>query len=502
MSKSSITTRKQLNAAITNALWSRADMVSAVNGNRVGQEGRDIDETCGYPETLTAYDYQTLYDRFGVAARVVSCFPDECWRRPPAVYESANEKVVTPWEKAWAALFQNPDTNPNTYLHRADVLSGVGSFGVLLLGIEDGQDLDKPVRVDSAKANRLIYMRAFAESDVTVMECYTDPRKANYGKPKFYEIDLAHPDQSATDENQTAAQPLEIQDPSEPPVSTKTKVHASRVLHVADNRYSSELFGIPRMQQVYDHLLDLKKVSGGSAEMFWQNAAPGYAVETQPNVLTPAMDTESIREAIKRWRNDQERFIALENMTIRSLQPQVADPTPTAAHLLQMICASIGFPLRAFLGSELGQMASETDRVNLNDRLARRQNNYLTPLLIRPFIQKLTDAGVLPPAESLSVDWEDLNSMQEGDKAKISLQRVQAILQYVTSGGEKILPLMEFFTKIMYFTQAEAEQMVVAARENKEYFTKELWETVQEGTGNPSKPASKTGALGKRNAQG
>ncbi len=503
------TAKKVLNAAIANVLsWSRADLAAGVTGaNDPGKEGRDVDRTCDYPEKLSLYHYQHMYDRFGIATRVVSCFPAESWRRPPVVYETEDESVTTEFEAAWNALFKSAKTHPWTYLERVDILSGIGSFGVLLLGIGDGRELDRPVAPPpDGKRHPLMYMRAFSESDVTVHSVYDDPRLPNYGDPEFYEIDLASPSVNAEDDGGTTGYPtVEEVVPSataEVGTTNKVKIHASRVLHVADNRYSSELYGLPRMQQVYNFLADLKKVSGGSAEMFWQCAAPGFAVETHPNIVDPKMDVEDLQEQYRRWRNDQERLFALEGLTIKSLSPQMADPTPTAQHLLQMICATIGFPLRAFLGSELGQMASETDRENLNERLARRQHNYLTPYLVLAFVEKLIAGGVLPAPTQVEVDWEDLSAMQEGEKAKISLQRAQALLQYVTSGIEVVVPLREFLTKIMYFSQDEAEDIVRAAGDNPKLYTKQLWEQVQKGTGNPSDPATDTGSLGKRNAQG
>lgn len=482
---------------VQNALFSRSELAAAQN--TAGQEGRDIDETCGYRRQLLVDDYQEMYDRFGVAARVVGCFPDESWRRPPAVYEDADEEVVTPFEAAWSRLFQNPDTNPWHYLHRVDVLSGVGHFGVLLLGLGDGRELDRPVKVAAGAPTAVLFLRAFAEGDVRVKSVYTDRREATFGKPEMYQIRLLDPSVSADPAN----------DPSDLPAQgdggddqSWADVHADRVLHVADNRYSSELYGVPRQQQVFNYLLDLKKVGGGSAEMFWQSAAPGYAIETHPSIPDPQMDKESLKEEYANWRNGQQRFIALEGLSIKSLAPQVADPTAHGTFILQLVCATIGFPLRSFLGAEAGQLASETDKDNLNDRLARRQENYLTPYLVRGLVRKLVAAGAVPEPATLYVDWQELTTLKEAAKADISVKRVQALLQYVTSGAELVMPVREFLTRIMYFSTTDAAAIMAAVDAGTEPWTKELWEQVQEGTGNPSDPAAKTGLSGKRNAQG
>lgn len=476
---------------LTNALLSRSALSQVIEG----QEGRDIDATCGYPEVVTVADYHTMIARGGIPKRVNSVLPDESWRVPPLVYETADEGEETPFEAAWNALLATTKTNPWHYLHRADVESGKGHYGVLLLGISDGQPLDKPVAV--RPENRLIFLRAFSQEHVRIAKYNDDVTSPDYGMPELYHIQFANPNTEASEEATGY-----FTGPDTDRTVEATTVHASRVLHVADNRTNSEVFGTPRLQEVYNYLLDLKKVAGGSSEMFWQGAQPGYAIETNKDIVNPTLDNESIRQQFDGFRNGLQRYLALEGMTIKSLAPQVADPSNHVMTQLNLICATIGVPLKSFLGSESGQLASETDRDSLNDRLTRRQLNYITPFLVRGFIALVVKAGCLPPPKQVFVDWADLNSMKEKDKAAISMQRVQALLQYVTSGAEKVMPLREFLTKIMYFSPKDADAIIEAVDANDVEYTKELWEQVQEGTGNPSDPTKKTGAAGKRNAQG
>lgn len=476
--------------SVSNALFSRTALSEIV----AGQETRDVDTTCGYPEVASVADYFEMIARFGVPGRVNSVLPDESWKVPPLVYETEDESDVTEFEAAWEALFANPNTHPWHFLHRADVESGKGFFGGLLLGIADGQTLDQPVRVRDGKPNRLMFLRVLSQQNMIISKYNTDPTSEEFGMPETYSVMFGNPEVGTGEQWLTGS--------IGPTAWKKIEVHASRILHVADNCATSQVFGIPRLQPVYNYLLDLKKVGGGSAEMFWQGASPGWAIETNPTILDPQVDKETLKDEFAGWRNGLQRFIALEGMSIKSLAPQVSDPSNHVKTQLLLICAAIGVPLRAFLGAEAGQLASETDRDNFNDRLTRRQNNYLTPFLIVRFVKKLVAAGVLPEPKQIMVDWADLNSMKEKDKAAISMQRVQALLQYVTSGAETIMPLREFLTKIMYFSSKDADAIVAAVKANPTLYTKELWEHVQAGTGNPSDPTTKTGAAGKRNAQG
>src|SRR5688500_3411613 len=47
----------------------------------------DIDSECGYPSSITPDHYRKMYDREGIAKRVVNCEPDETWAMDPEIYE-------------------------------------------------------------------------------------------------------------------------------------------------------------------------------------------------------------------------------------------------------------------------------------------------------------------------------------------------------------------------------------------------------------------------------
>jgi hypothetical protein len=104
-------------------------------------EDRNIDEQCGYPDIITLAAYLYLYRRNEIGNRVVNIEPDECWKDFPLVYETEEERE-TAFEKAIDRLEKK--TNLYSYLHRLDRISGIGSFGALFLGFDDGEEFDQP----------------------------------------------------------------------------------------------------------------------------------------------------------------------------------------------------------------------------------------------------------------------------------------------------------------------------------------------------------------------
>src|SRR6266513_3278657 len=133
---------------------------------------RDIDTECGHPYEISVEDYKRLWLRGDIATRVVSLFPEESWSDNPKVFETEDEDE-TEFEQTWMDLEDR--LRIYSMLQRIDILSGIGRFGVLLLGIDDGLALDQPaVGVDEKgeavgnPGHQLLFLRAFDESLVAV----------------------------------------------------------------------------------------------------------------------------------------------------------------------------------------------------------------------------------------------------------------------------------------------------------------------------------------------
>ena len=50
--------------------------------------GKDINYSCGYPNFIAISDYSALWEREGVASRVVRVLPEESWKVDPKVIEN------------------------------------------------------------------------------------------------------------------------------------------------------------------------------------------------------------------------------------------------------------------------------------------------------------------------------------------------------------------------------------------------------------------------------
>lgn len=434
--------------------------------NQLTDPRRDIDAECGFPESLTVHDYRSYYDREGIATRLVNLWPDESWQSYPWCYEDEDPNTITEFESAWEAVgamlrgsswHEDPEVNPLwEYLHRADRLSGIGTFGVILIGLDDGKPLRTPAagidehgKATGGKQERkILYLRVFDESLLQVTRWNTNGKSPRYGHPEEYLLTFHD---------------LKSEPAGGIGLSTTTEhVHWSRVVHLADNLGSSELFGRPRMQNNFNRLYDVsKKLLAGSAEMYWQGARPGLALQSHPQLgARVKFDANDIRDQMEQYQNHLQRFLAIGGAEINNLAPQVVDPTGQIDAQIMAICISEGIPKRIFMGSERGELASSQDDSQWNDRLKFRQRNYLIPRVIVPFVNRLIALRVLPVPKSYKIVFPDLNALSDAEMAEIMVKRTAALVQYISGNGSALIQPIDYLTKFSYMPDEEALQVM------------------------------------------
>lgn len=440
---------------VGNAAMSRASLMRASLDPK-----KSIDDECGYPTTqdITAKTYRELYDRESIATRVVQVLPKETWQAQPSVFETEDLDQVTEFEKMWGELGKGlrgeswyvgeQGSLVWEYLKRVDELSGIGSYGVLLLGVDDGKELSE--QVEPGTGRKLLFLRAFDESLAQITRYETDVNNPRFGQPTQYSLSFADHENAGQGAFGT-------------PLITK-QVHWTRVIHVADNLGSSEILGVPRMRPVFNRLLDLRKLYGGSAEMYWRGAFPGLSIETDPKMGSDVeLDMSSVKDALEQYMNGLQRYLALTGVSAKSLAPQVVDPSQQIDVQLTAICILIAVPKRIFVGSERGELASSQDKGAWNDRLQDRQNIYVTPRIIVPFVDRLIMVGVLPQPKEYSVVWGDIGSLSEDEQATIAVKRTEAMAKYVQGSVEALMPPMDYLTRVQGMTNGEAEAVIEAA---------------------------------------
>ncbi|MBU0846501.1 DUF1073 domain-containing protein, partial [Patescibacteria group bacterium] len=392
----------------------------------------------------------------------------ETWKKFPRIYEDPDAEQETDFERSLDAMERR--LHLLHYMQRADELSGVGHYGVVLWGLDDGKNLSEPVDgwesweettgkpyEGKPPERRVMYIRVLDESLVAIASYETDLSNPRYGLPQTYNVSLADPRRF---ESGAAVSPPNI---------SQARVHWTRITHIADNRKTSEVLGTPRMEPVWNRLYDLRKVLGGSGEMYWRGGFPGVSLETQPGLENAELDEDATRTMMFNYMNGLQRYISLVGMSAKSLAPQIADPTSSFEVQVKAICVVLGVPFRVFMGIEEGVVSGDQATKAWEGRLQNRQKRYVTPMIIDPILQRLVNYGTLAPTaepQGWTVDWPDLTSPNEQDKADVAAKKTEAFAKYVAGGVDTLIPPMEFLTLICGLDKDTAETIIEAAIEH------------------------------------
>ena len=625
----------QLSAIQNTTTIARRDLV-----NQMMDPRRNLDDECGYPSgtALPVELYRSLYDRMAIANRVVQMLPKESWQEQPSIYEDEDPNNITSFEEAWDALgngltgksWHQEELGNNIWdkLVRADILSGIGHFGVILLGLDDGRPLQEPIEgvvtpftrdspptveervklnaeldlqydsfelfkkqyrgnltvngwgyrptpreekywgaVDtliantangngvqnlvgpnadlsgtdaqyfgpqfggsempsdkpSKKSRKLLFLKVFDETLVQVVRYEYNINNPRFGLPIMYRITLNDP----REQHSGIGLPL-----------ATVYVHWSRIIHIADNLGSSEIFGVPRQRPVLNHILDLRKIYGADGEGFWRNSFMKLSLETHPTLGGDVViDEQDMKDTMENMMNGLQQWMYSSGLTVKPIAPAVSDPTPHINVHIEAICIALGCPVRVFKGSERGELASSQDDSAWNDRLRHRQDTYISPRILTPFIDRLILVGVLPepgtkgkekaavaenrgyrvkrvtngylcsrfirnaapvqdaeppgiplPKEKADgakietqfisvsgyiIKWPDLDSLSDLDRATLLSTRTTAYSAYIQSGMEQLIPPHDYMTKFDSMTDDEARAVIDNAIVHEEEMLKE-----------------------------
>ncbi len=313
----------------------------------------------------------------------------------------------------------------------------------------EAAEADKPEREIQTK-RKLLYVRVYDESQAKVTAWESNRQHPRYGRPTMYQLTINDPKNNL----EGAGQP-----------QATVYVHWSRIHHVPSNGFSassSEIIGNPRGLVTYNRIADLRKVYGADAEGYFRGAFMGISIETHPN-SDAKMNFRSMKPQLERWGNTFQRVIGLDGATAKSIAPQVSDPTQHIDIQIGAICIVIGCPVRIFMGSERGELASSQDEVAWNEYLQQYRYKEVTPRLIVPLIDHLITVGVLPQPKKFSVYWPELDTMRPNEKADKFVKRMQGLTAYISGGGDTLIPPMDMLTREMEFTTEEAEEILANA---------------------------------------
>lgn len=408
---------------------------------------RNLYQALGYPQNILFEQYWQQYKRQDIAGAIINKPVNATWRGDIVLSEKGNEEDDEPITLQWAELMR--DLNLKNVFIRADKLSSIGRYGVLLLGFSDvGKKEDYALPVARNAKLTLKYVAPYTEEVALINSFNEDVTSNRYGKPEYYDITVGETKSHTSPNGGVSAS------------TSKTfvlKVHYTRIIHITGETLDSDVYGEPTLQRVWNRLMDLEKLMGGSAEMFWRGARPGYSAEVDKDYSAGTGLKESLDTQFDEYENNLRRVFVNEGIKMNALTPQVSDPAGHVDIQIQMISCITEIPKRMLTGSERGELASSQDTDQWLLKVASRREEMAENQILHPFIDRLIEYGILKIEKGkYTVEWEPLFSVSEKDKAEVGKMRAEALRSYVGAiGAQEVMP-PEMFMKFMLGLPREA----------------------------------------------
>jgi hypothetical protein len=400
---------------------------------------RDIYDEAGWKKNPCFADFKRLLERQDIARTLVSAYPEATWREPPRVREDDSDEE-TEFERAFKEHAES--TNLWHYMTRFDIMCGVGSYGAMLLGLDDG----RPLVEEATSATRVMFHQLFFEGDAEVGGWERDPRNERYGLPSNYRL--------------TTRIGLP-QDNANTPAGQKLMCHHSRVIHGAEGCLESDVFGTPRLQVVYNRLEDLEKILGASGEGYYKRAFPGTAIIKEDDADWGNTATQ-MEDEIEAYYHKLTRWMRLSGVTVQELNTaKMEDPLKHYDMQIQMLACASRIPKRILTGSERGELSSQQDEGNWLARVDERRKNFAWPVLLRQYIKKLIALGILPEPKELTCEWADVEALGERDQADVAAKQSAALKAYadgLEKGVDLVMPPYFFLVDVMHLDEDRVEE--------------------------------------------
>lgn len=382
----------------------------------------------GYPDTVSFAQLLAAYRRGGPGQGAVHRLLDKCWQERPRI-KTAGSEDETPWETKVAALFK--ERRLWAKLRDLDRRNLVGRYAALIYRVADNLPLREPMQ----RAARLVDVVPLFEDQIQVTAWHSDETAENYGQPAMF---------------QYRTRPVQGADTQGRP-ETWIDVHPSRVQILAEGSVGDMFDGVPLLEAGFNALIDLEKITGGSAESYLKNSARTmvfqYEKDAQLQTIAPAdgQSGKSVRqvheEQAKALNRNIDAAIVMKGGTANTLQTQIADPESPWGVAACTFAASVRIPFTILFGQQTGRLASDEDRADFVERCKSRQTNELTPML-EEFVRRMQAAGLIDPGE-FEIEWPDIAAPSDDQKLANLGKMADAMHKAFTAGAQGLFTVTE-----------------------------------------------------------
>lgn len=386
-------------------------MYAGVNGNT---KRTKLWDEFGYPDQVGFEQYYRAYERNAVAHAAVHKLLDSCWVDNPTIIDGDQAKEATkttPWEKQVTRLLKKHWPK----IKDADRRNLIGRYSALLIQFKDGREWHQPVDrtlVAQLKEQAIVKLIPAWESQVKPGNFDTDTMSVTYGQPVSYNFN----EQPVGDDGTYG------------PVRGVT-VHPERIIILSEGSEDENMLsGVPFLRAGYNKLLDLEKVSGGSAEGFLKNASRQLSIafdsaSEMENINRMAKEAgykdlgEAMNDKMTKMNRGTDAALVMQSGQASVLSVAAADPAPTWTVTANEFAASIQCPFTIQFGQQTGRLASDEDKTDWAKRCNGRRWGFMSAVVTAVLERFWAMGAIEPPASGeVTLAWSDLLAPSEKEK--------------------------------------------------------------------------------------
>lgn len=404
---------KQQRASNSSIERDRSKNLSTLFSGTSNTKRQRLYQEFGYPLELCFDDFYRAYRRNAVAGAAVTRVVDGCWEDFPEVYEGDQTKDAakqTEWDKRINKLLKRCWKQ----IKGADRRNLVGRYSAILLQVKDSKKWYEPV--DTAVVGRiqekaLVKLIPAWEAQIDPVAWDDNPDSETFGEVTMYSFTELQVDGNFD------ARPGRI-----------INVHPSRVIILAEGSDDGVMSsGKSLLEDGFNKLLDIEKVSGGASEGFLKNASRqlnySFSEKTNFSALAKALGVpegqlaEALDQQVRRLNDSTDSASFMQAGTAEVLSVAAADPEPTWRTALSEFAATIPIPVKVLVGMQTGERASTEDAKEWAKTRMSRRKGFLTDV-ITDVVERFWKIGIIPAAqgEEITVGWSDLLAPSQAEK--------------------------------------------------------------------------------------
>lgn len=318
-------------------------------------------------------ELETIYADDGLGAKVIDMLPDDMMKQGWH-YDFENEKEgVEEYSKVYAKAFK--DMKANAKINKALKWARLYGGCLILLGVYDGESLDKPLNLNKIKSFENLKIIPRNNVMYGTMEFQMNPKLPHYGQVEYYPVTFY------------TGRQFQVQ-----------RVHYSRVIELHGIEIPSSeasiipvefrYWGISEFQRIQDRLKELAGSFGSLANLLHELTIGKYRYKDLAEIMATKGGEQLVQNRLQAMDEMKSSFHSVlmdidENFERDTIS--FSGVSDVLYQFMMLTSASTGYPMTKLFGISPGGLNStgESDMYQYYDMVKSKQETILLPIIER-----------------------------------------------------------------------------------------------------------------------